>query len=192
MNINLAIVLVLISLFAEGQSLEISMKNGDSKELEGKSQIERIINNYDKEISNWHFTKEIIIDKNAIPFSHPVLTLNCNYLDDDLKQLSTLLHEQFHWLVADRVSEEEKAINRFREIFPKVPVKGGLGAPDEYSSYLHLIVCDLELQAMTKLIGENSARQLLAEWTHYTWIYRTVLDNRKVREINTQFGFTIQ
>lgn len=187
----LTIALVLISMLAVGQNLEISMKNGDTRELEGKSQMERIIKSYDKEIRNWLFTKKVLIDKNVIPFSHPILTLNCNYLHNDLKQLANFLHEQFHWFVESKGADEEKAIKAFKEAFPQVPVKGELGARDEYSTYLHLIVCDLEFQAMTKLIGENQARQLLAEWQHYKWIYNVVLDNKQVREINKQYGFII-
>lgn len=188
----LTTVLTLTSLLAAAQNFEIILKNGDSKELEGKSQMERIIKNYDKEIRNWLFTKKVFIDKNVIPSSHPILTLNCNYLDNDLKQLSNFLHEQFHWFVESKKTEEEKVIKAFKQAFPQVPVKRGLGAQNEYSTYLHLIVCDLEFQAMTKLIGENSARQLLTEWTHYKWIYKTVLDNKQVREINIQYGFIVQ
>jgi hypothetical protein len=33
----------------------------------------------------------------------------------------------------------------------------------------------LELQALTELLGEPSARQQLQRWTHYTWVYQTVL-----------------
>ena len=191
MKITLTIALILISHIAIGQKIEISSKNRDSKELDGKSQMERIIKNYEKEIKNWIFTNKINIDKNVIPFSHPVLTLNCNYLDNDLKQLATFLHEQFHWFVSSKIAEEENAIKAFKELFPEVPVEAGLGARNEYSTYLHLIVCDMEFQALTKLIGENSARQLLAKWTHYTWIYKTVLEHKQVREINIRYGFII-
>ena len=43
------------------------------------------------------------------------------------------------------------------------------------STYLPLIVCSLELQALIELVGEARARQQLERWTHYTWVYRTVL-----------------
>jgi hypothetical protein len=85
MKITLTIALILISHIAIGQKIEISSKNRDCKELDGKSQMERIIKNYEKEIKNWIFTKKINIDKNVIPFSHSVLTLNCNYLSQILQ-----------------------------------------------------------------------------------------------------------
>ena len=169
--------------------MEIKVKNGDKKEIEGKQQLERILKIYGSKIDKWLFTKEIIIDKNVIPFSHPVLTLNCDYLENNPKQLSNFLHEQFHWYVESMPMQEKNAINEFKQIFPVVPVKGNEGARDEYSSYLHLIVCDLEFQALTKVIGEKPARELLAEWNHYTWIYKTVFEDKRVREINVKNGF---
>jgi hypothetical protein len=174
-----------------GQNLQVTLRNGDDKEVEAKNQLERIVNTYDKLISKWLFTKRIVIDKNGIPFSYPFLTLNCNYLDNDLKQLSNFLHEEFHWFVETMPVQEKNAINEFKKVFPVVPVKGGEGAKDEYSTYLHLIVCDLEFQSMTKLIGEESARQVLTEWNHYTWIYKTVIENKNIREINATNGFVI-
>lgn len=189
MKYSIIALLVFVSLIIKAQHLEITLKNGDAKEVEGKKQMERIVMVYDVEINKWFFTKSIVIDKTVIPFSHPVLTLNCNYLDNDHKQLSNFVHEQFHWFMAAMRTQEKKAINAFKEIFPNAPVGGREGARDEYSSYLHLIVCDLEFQAMTKVIGEESARRLLAEWTHYTWIYKTVLENKQVREINVKNGF---
>ena len=180
---------ILVSCIAHCQNIEITSKNGGTKELHGKSQMERIIATYGQELKTYIFTEKIIIDENAIPFSHPILTLNCNYLDNDLKQLATFLHEQFHWFVESKTLDKEAAIKAFKKLFPRVPVEAGLGARNEYSTYLHLIVCDLELQAMTKLVGENLARQVLGEWTHYTWIYNTVLENKQVREINIQYDF---
>ncbi len=183
--------LLIFSISVKGQHFEINYKTADDKEKEGKEQLERIIKTYENKINKWCFTKKINIDKNAIPFSHPVLTLNCNYLNNDLKQLSNFLHEQFHWFVVAMPEQEKKAAIEFLQLFPDVPVKGKEGAKDEYSTYLHLIVCDLELQAMASIIGEVSARQLLTEWTHYTWIYNKVLHDSRVRAVNIKNGFVI-
>lgn len=38
-------------------------------------------------------------------------------------------------------------------------------------------------------MGEEPARQLLAGWTHYTWIYDKVLTGERIREINSKNGF---
>lgn len=191
MKYFLTTLLVTISLTLNAQNIEISLKNRNEKELKAEAQLQRIIETYKSDINTWIFTTKVEINENTIPFSHPVLTLNCNYLNDDLKQLSNFLHEQFHWLEEAKKELREKAISEFKEIFPDVPVKGKEGARNEYSTYLHLIVCDLEFQAMTEVVGEQMARHILSEWKHYRWIYNKVLNDKRVREVNTKYGFNI-
>jgi hypothetical protein len=191
MKYLLATILVTISLTLCAQNIEIGLKNGSEKELKAKEQLQRIIKTYKSDINTWIYTTKVEIDENTIPFSHPILTLNCNYLDDDLKQLSNFLHEQFHWLEEAKKELREKAISEFIQTYTDVPVKGREGARNEYSTYLHLIVCDLEFQAMTEVVGEQKARQILSDWNHYRWIYNKVLNDKRIREINTKYGFTI-
>nr|WP_299069895.1 hypothetical protein [uncultured Allomuricauda sp.] len=191
MKYFLTTLLVTISLTLNAQNIEISLKNRNEKELKAEAQLQRIIETYKSDINTWIFTTKVEINENTIPFSHPVLTLNCNYLNDDLKQLSNFLHEQFHWLEEAKKELREKAISEFKEIYPDVPVKGKEGARNEYSTYLHLIVCDLEFQAMTEVVGEQMARHILSEWKHYRWIYNKVLNDKRVREVNTKYGFNI-
>jgi len=69
----------------------------------------------------------------------------------------------------------DAALTELRALYATVPTALPTGASGERSTYLHLIVCTLELQALTELLGEPSARQQLERWTHYTWVYRTVL-----------------
>jgi hypothetical protein len=191
MKLYIAGVLFIISMSLQAQEIKIHLQNGTIKEKSAKEQLEKIVKQYSDKISEWLFTNDIEIDENVVPFSHPVLTLNCNYLDNDLKQLANLLHEQFHWYEVSKPDQREKAICDFKMLFPQVPTGGREGARDNYSSYLHLIVCDLELQAMTKVTGEEKARQILSEWTHYTWIYDKVLNDKRIREINVKNHFIV-
>lgn len=78
-----------------------------------------------------------------------------------------------------------------KQIFSEVPIGGKLEARDTYSTFLHLIVCDLEYQALTKLYGELAAKTLLMNWSHYTWIYRAVITDSRVRNINIKYGFIV-
>ncbi len=191
MKYYLLLLLVPIHTILNAQDLKISLKHGDSVEQEAKIQLERIIKTYRNEINTWFFTKNIQINKNTIPFSHPVLTLNCSYLDNDLKQLSNFLHEQFHWLEETMPEQRKKAINEFKQLFPNAPVKGKEGAQNEYSTYLHLIVCFLEYQAMAKVVGEESAKQILSEKNYYKWIYEKVLNDNRIREVIIKNNFLI-
>ena len=169
-------------------ALTIELGAGSESEESTRVQLRRLVDQFD--IERWLFTDEVLIDDGQrIPHSHPVLTLNSGYLDDDLSQLATFLHEQFHWYAAERQGQVDSAIAEFRELFPDVP-SGRAGARDEYSTYLHLIICDLELAAMQKLVGDSRARGTLSRWQHYTWIYEQVLNNPAVRAVNEKNGLT--
>ena len=57
------------------------------------------------------------------------------------------------------------------------------GARDEESTYRHLLVCDMELQALTAQLGRTEAEAVLRRMTHYEWIYDRVLTDPRVREL---------
>jgi hypothetical protein len=166
----------------DSDSIEISLKhNDDAAELQTKKQLLRLIKSYD--VSKWIFTKKIIIDREAIPHSHPILTLHIRHLKDDELLLSTFVHEQIHWFLVKQSEQTEKAKVELKTIFPNAPVGFPEGAQDEDSAYLHLLVCYLEYQADKELFGELKARQIMEFWSedHYTWIYKQVLsEGRKI------------
>ena len=129
-----------------------------------------------------------------LPHSHPVVTLNTRYVDDDTAQLATFVHEQLHWFLTDHVerAKTNAALTELRVLYPAVPTALPEGAMGERSTYLHLIVCHLELQALTALLGEQSARQQLERWTHYTWVYRTVLtDTERIEGVLRRHGIVV-
>lgn len=171
------------------ERIEIALEHDSERERATRDQLRRVLADYD--VERWTFTERVRIAQDEIPHSHPVLTLHTRALGAPVQQLSTYLHEQFHWWVAADPEAEEAAIAAFRERFPQVPAGGPEGARDEYSTYLHLIVCDLEYQAMADQVGEAAAREILEASTHYTWIYHTVLNDPTVREVNLAHGFDV-
>lgn len=171
------------------ERIDIVLENGTDRERATADQLRALLDDYD--VGRWVWTDRVRIAAGEIPHSHPVLTLHTRALGNPHDQLSTWLHEQFHWWVVERSEAEEGAIAAFRELFPEVPVGGREGGRDEYSTWLHLIVCDLEYQAMASLVGEERARELLAATNHYTWIYDAVLNDPRVREINLAHGFDV-
>lgn len=184
--------LVACVMFA-GQSLaatlQIQLGSGSDSELQAEVQLKRLVRQYD--IRSWIFTTEVTIDdEQFVPHSHPTLTINSRYLTDDHAQLATFLHEQFHWYESVHQEEIDGAIRDFRLAFPDVPA-GREGARDENSTYLHLVICDLEFQALTLLLGKPVAEKVLRNWNHYSWIYSQVLSNPKVREINAAHGLLL-
>lgn len=160
--------------------LEIKLKNNDQREQQTRQQLERLLAAHD--VSNWLFTRKIIIESgNVIPHSHPVLTLSTRHLKDDELLLSTFVHEQLHWYLEEKSKETDAAYNELKTLFPKVPVGYPDGARSEESTYLHLMVCYLEYQAVRELLGQLRARQVMEFWAtdHYRWIYRTILERER-------------
>ena len=121
---------------AYGQdSVEITLKQGSTREAQTKEQLERLLKSYD--VSRWIIQKSISIDEKAIPHSHPTLTLHTRHLHDDELLLSTFVHEQLHWflIAQQRVSDTQQAIKELQGIFPAAPTKPPEGSDGEYSTY---------------------------------------------------------
>jgi uncharacterized protein len=163
---------------AAGQSspkaVEIQLASGTELERRGRDQLERLLKTYD--LDRWTYTRTVRIESRVIPHSHPVLTLNTRYLEDDTAQVATYLHEQLHWFIVERGAAGDSAIAELRRVYPSVPSAPPEGARDEESTYLHLLVCLLELDATAEVFGEAPARRALGRWRHYTWVYREVLE----------------
>jgi len=188
---------VLLAVFTVGQTwgaeaIDIRLQSGTPLEERERDQLRRLLRTYD--LHKWLFTRDVLIQSGVIPHSHPVLTLNTRYVDDDTAQLATFVHEQLHWFLTDHVerAKTNAALTELRALYPTVPTALPEGAMGERSTYLHLIVCHLELQALTALLGEQSARQQLQRWTHYTWVYRTVLaETERIGELLRRHGVVV-
>ena len=167
------------------EDVSISLANNSAAEQEKKAQILRLIEQYDLE--KWWFTEKIVIDETTrSPFSHPVLTLGASRPDADLSGLSQLLHEQIHWYEDSRKEQVKNTISALKKIYPEVPVGYPEGARSESSTYLHLAVCLMELDALTAIVGQEKARAVIANngKYFYKWIYKTILkDGDKIRDV---------
>ena len=136
-------------------SVNITLHSGDIREQRTKEQLLRLVEQHP--LRSWLFTTDIRVQSMIQPHSHPVLTLNTRQLDDDDGFLGTFLHEQFHWYAEKELSRVEAAIGDLRRVWPDVPVGPPRGARSEFSSYLHLIICLWELDALAALIGLERA-----------------------------------
>ncbi len=142
--------------------------------------LERMLT--ERDLSRWRYTDRVVIDEDAIPHSHPVLTLHTRHLGDDDMLLATYLHEQIHWRLEAAPDALERALAPLRVRYPEPPVGFPEGARDRESSHLHLVVCQLERDALSALLGEGAARAVLARQDHYTWIYARVLEDPAVAD----------
>lgn len=160
--------------YGQTPEIEITTRNNSENENKIKVLLKEVFAEYD--LSKWTFTRKIVIEQRVIPHSHPVLTLNTRSRDK-IDILTTFIHEQLHWYVEEYPEAEKKAIETFKKKYKNVPFQNRAGAKDEYSTYLHLIVCYLEYRSMAELIGEEQAKQLMWNQNHYTWVYNKVIDD---------------
>lgn len=160
--------------------VNIELKNGTDVERETKAQLEKLLKSYD--LKKYTFTYQVLIDEQATPHSHPVLTLHARHptlVNSDDLLLSTYVHEQLHWYLAAHNSDTSAAEAELRKIYPKVPVGDPDGAQDEESTYLHVIDCYLEMQADRQLIGRERTALAMQFWSqhHYRWVYRMIIED---------------
>ena len=173
---------------ANSRVLWIGLVNGTEGEAAMATELRSLMRKFD--IEPWVLTRSVLIDENQIPRSHPVLTIHTRHIGDELGLLSTFVHEQLHWLEEEPwIADFRAAMEDFKVSFPEVPSAVEGGARDAESTYRHLLVCDLEYQAMTSIVGQETARKTLAAITHYWWIYDKVLYDGRVREISLRHGF---
>jgi hypothetical protein len=117
--------------------------------------------------------------QSTMPHSHPVLTINTRHKENKLVLFSTLLHEQIHWFAVKNFERVKRIILELKKIYINVPVGYPLGAKDEFSTYLHLVINFLEIQALNELLNKKDANNVIDFLIndHYTWIYKTVLQD---------------
>ena len=158
--------------------VQISLAHDTPREEATRAQLTRLTVTHD--LRPWLFTRRVIIDEEAIPHSHPVLTLHARHLEDDDQLLSTFVHEEIHWFLEAREATTAAAVIELRALFPGLPVGFPDGAQSEQSSYEHLIVIYLERVGLSGLVGEDRASETFRFWEsdHYRALYRVVRENR--------------
>ena len=163
--------------------LTLALSNDTARERETADQLRRLVDQYD--VSRWIRTRDILIEEKAIPHSHPVLTLNTRHLQQDDLLLATFLHEQLHWIVLEYQDALSHALQDIRELAPVLPTGFPEGADAEAASYLHVIINYLEWDALSELVGEARAHQVMLFWAndHYKAIYDLVLRERAAIQV---------
>ena len=170
--------------------VEIELAVGSDREKAAERQLRQLLDAYD--LDHLIETRRVRIEGGAVPHSHPVLTLNTRHLDDDDRQLATFVHEQLHWRLSATIDAADAAIADLRTLYPDVPVGGGQGGRDAYSTYLHLIIGILEIDALADLLGRSRARALIGRFDIYRWVYGEVLDNEtQIREVVEAHGLAL-
>lgn len=128
------------------------------------------------DLSPFLFTKRIVIQSKVVPHSYPVLMLNTTHAEQPNKLLANFLHEEIHWWLMANKQKANLAVLDLKKVYPKVPFTKVNGP---YSTYLHLIVCYVELKALSSYIGKTEARKIITaamkREKKYAWVYYQVL-----------------
>lgn len=181
--------MLLVALASPAAELTLRAAHGSDAEKQTVAQLERLSRTYD--LSRWTVTRDIVIEEGEVPHSHPMLTLNTRHLRNDERLLSTFVHEQMHWFLAEHPEQTASATAALRRLFPETPVGYPEGSDTEAVNYEHLLVVYLEYLADQSLLGEPKAREVMQFWAgdHYRWIYRQVLDDpEKVGAVVKAYG----
>lgn len=169
--------------------IEIVLASGTKAEQQAGGQLLGLFARYP--LDKWRYADRVLIKEGAIPHSHPVLTLNTQYLHDPRHLLTDYIHEQLHWfaLLNGVSSGAERAIEELRRAYPDLPVRHPEGCGSEESNYLHVLVCYLEYRGLSELIGSEKARTILEQKDYYRSIFRLVLDEtERVGEVVERNG----
>lgn len=165
--------------------IELASSSGSEQRL--RRRLAKILVRYGARLKKWHFTDRVVLDDASISHSHPVLTIGTKTkaVRTDTGLLAIYLHEQIHWFLNKHPIRLTRALRDLKARYPQVRVgaKEG-GARDEKSTYLHLLVCTLEYEALRIIIGKASATRLLSSKPYYEWIYKTVVrDFEEIRHL---------
>src|SRR4029077_1185921 len=158
-----------------GSSIRIDPVHGTDRERETKARLEEAIASHD--LGRYTFTRQVVIEERAINHAFPVLTLNVRFARSADELLSSSVPEQLHWHLRARGADQQEAIAELRRMYPGAPVGLPEGADTAVSTYGHLVDCYLEIQADRLLIGPERTGVVISNKGHYTWIYKTVLED---------------
>jgi hypothetical protein len=170
----------------------INTHSTTTAEKEIKSRLEALLNKH--ALEPYLYTKDIKIQADIIPHSHPTLTLNTDFASDT-HLLSTFLHEQMHWYSLSKDYDEEAMGREIFQLYPEVPADLPVGAGSTQSTYLHILICYLEYHTLSRVLGKEAAREHMEYMSqqYYTWVYETILkDEAQLEAIFRKYGLLFE
>lgn len=185
MKSNVSLLLCLVAAFAmssaSGQSpgssptIDIQTARGAPEEIQTKLVLQALLRKYD--VSKYISTNQVIIERGAMNHSFPVITLNVRFRDQPDVLLLSFVHEQLHWYLRDHNPQRVTAIEALQRLYPNAPTAYPEGGGNAESTYEHLIVCYLDMQAGRQLLGEKKTKKAIDQIPWYGWIWKTVLND---------------
>jgi hypothetical protein len=135
------------------------------------------------DLERFEYTRIVQIVPAGPTHSHPILTLGTRFAENEDLLLATYLHEQMHWYLWRLGGPDHDPVEPFFDElvrrYPKAPTRLPEGGRNYEQTYLHLVVCWLELHITADLIGQERAFALCDTQWGYRWIYRTVREDHE-------------
>lgn len=153
--------------------ITIQLAHMSMAEFLERAELMQLLKKYD--LIKFTFTDRVIINEYAVNHSFPVITLNVVWRSSPDALLLSYIHEQLHWYLRAHNAQRLDAIRQLRRLYPNAPVAYPKGGGTAVSTYGHLVVCYLEMQAGRQLIGEKRTKAVIEEIPWYTWIWKTVV-----------------
>lgn len=176
------------SLPPPNETVRVATANAAADELAVAQQLRQLAGSYD--LSRWVVSHDVMIERQVIPHSDPVVTLNTLYQGDDDGLLAAFFHEQGHRYFSLR---REAAVAAATELSTRYPDAPGRpedgGARSQGSTWMHLLICLYESDALHAVLGEQRAAAVLARRPVYGWVYqRIVEDETEIRAVLAAHG----
>jgi hypothetical protein len=134
------------------------------------------------DLARFEYTRHVRIVPAGPTYSHPILTLGTRFTETEDLLLSTYLHEQMHWYLWLLGGPDHDPVAPFFDElvrrYPQAPIWLPDGARSYEQTYMHLVVCWLEVETTAELIGRARANRIVDTQWGYRWIYRTVIADR--------------
>lgn len=175
------VIFLIFAILFQAQALayvdfDVRLFHDNAREKRAELVLEKLNQNYD--LRSISYTKNIIIKSNEIAHSHPVLTLNTRYIDNEVAFFSVFIHEQIHWHLSQPHLQINmgKFLKEVEFLYPNIAVgRDQGGARTRRSSYLHLAVIFLEFEMLSYYVGLDTARDWMLENTVYSSLNKLVV-----------------
>lgn len=157
------------------EKISIALKTGNEVEQSTKVMLEEILGTH--KLDKYIRCNEIVIEQGASGKAFPIVRLSAwGFSGNKNGLLAQFIHEQFHWIEKGKENQMMQAIEELKTIFPDAPLNKPEGGGNEKSTYCHLIVCRLELLALTEILGQEKALAIVSKNTNYTWIRKMAIE----------------
>lgn len=121
-------------------------------------------------------TQTIVVEKGAVPHSHPVLTMNAR-TTDPLRLLESLTHEQLHWFFENQADAvKSQAIAELKRKYSDVgDARTDVNGPNTF--WEHLVVIWNVMNCLQQQLTQDKVDRIFTGWRPYPKTEQFVRDH---------------